>query len=363
MHFKARYAGHCVKCGKSIEVGQEISWFRKTRGAYHIDCENPAATSFQPEPEASKTSDSATPDALQVLAKAIEPFIATQTVNQQQVQEIIDQALAGFNPVITLEYKRESGEVKQIQGAHANMPMLMYLVSKRHHSYLYGPPGSGKSTAAKQVADCLGLAYGYISLNPQTPDSRLLGYMDATGNYRSTPFQNLYQNGGVFCIDEVDNASPSLLTTLNSGLENGHMAFPQSLVARHKDFVLIATGNTCGKGANPMFPDRRPFDAAFAERFTFVEWGYDTSLEQAITLAINPKAKNWLKWVVGVREFCKDKYPRVLVTPRASFKGAAYLLDSGFSSEQIADMVIFKGLDPATRSAILSANPFIGKGY
>lgn len=369
MAFKARYAGTCRDCHKPIEIGQEISWSRKTRAVFHVNCQDVNATTKEqsngtttqdiPTITASDNGNTANHSSVfSILAAEIGPFIKSQTVNREQVESIIAEVMAGYNPVITLEVKRSDGEIKRIEGAHANMPKLMYLVSKRHHTYLYGAPGSGKSTAAKQVADSLGLAYGYISLNPQTPDSRLLGYMDANGNYRSTPFQQLYANGGVFCIDEVDNASPSLLTTLNSGLENGHMAFPNGLVQRHADFVLIATGNTAGRGANPMFPERRPFDAAFAERFTFIDWDYDVNLERAITMAINPKADNWHRWILGTREYCKSKYPRVLVTPRASFKGAEYLLDSGFTHEQIADMVLFKGLDQATREAILTNNPF-----
>jgi hypothetical protein len=136
------------------------------------------------------------------------------------------------------------------------------------------------------------------------------------------------------------------------------MAFPNGLAEKHPDFVLIATGNTCGKGANPMFPERRPFDAAFSERFSFIEWDYDVNLEKAVTLAINSKAIDWHRWVLKAREYCKKNHPRVLVTPRASFKGAEYLLDSGWDYGTIADMVVFKGLDADTRKAIIAANPF-----
>ena len=199
------------------------------------------------------------------------------------------------------------------------MPQLLYLLSKRHHVYLYGGPGGGKSTAAKQAADALGIQFGYISLNPQTPDSRLMGYMDATGNYRETLFHKLYRDGGVFCIDEMDNASASLLTTLNSCLENGHGAFPNGMIPRHENFVVVATGNTAGRGANPQFPDRRPFDCAFSERFTFIEWDYDQQLEEAITMAINPKATDWLKWIRNVRTYAKQNHPKLIVSPRRHF--------------------------------------------
>lgn len=182
-----------------------------------------------------------------------------------------------------------------------------------------------------------------------------MGYMDANGNYRETLFHTLYRDGGVFCIDEMDNASASLLTTLNSCLENGHGAFPNGMITRHEKFVVVSTGNTAGRGANPQFPDRRPFDCAFSERFTFIEWDYDLNLEEAITLSINPKAGSWLKWVRAVRTYAKQNHPKLIVSPRASFRGAEYLNDSGWKPVDIAEAVLFKGIDKDTKSAILNA--------
>jgi hypothetical protein len=410
---QSRFTGSkCKKCGATIQAGQYISWARRgaNAGTYHVDCSNPnnrPADAIPPtpvqtpanvdapvrntdnpaykayladepsEPISEPTPASASKDVLgSVLAEAIKPFFTT-TINREQLREAIADGTKGFATQdmladmaatlekIALQSRTLSIEVKsaetvrRIDGAHESMPELLYILSKRHHAYLYGGPGSGKTYAAKQCSEALGLDYGYISLNPQTPDSRLLGFMDANGNYRETVFYNLYKNGGVFCIDEVDNASPSLLTTLNSALENGHAAFPCGMIERHKDFVLVATGNTCGRGANPMFPERRPFDAAFAERFTFLNWEYDTNLETAIVRAINPAdvANDWLNWIRKVRADCKTRFPRVIVSPRASFKGAEYLKDSGWPVAHIAENVLFKGLDVDTVKAILSANP------
>lgn len=255
----------------------------------------------------------------------------------------------------TLEIKSvDSGKLKTIESAHEKLPMLLYYISKRHNVYLYGPVGSGKSTAAQQVAEALELKFGYLSLNPQTPDSRLLGFIDAGGQYRKTVFYDCYTQGGVFCIDEMDNASASLLTTLNSMLENGHGAFPDGLHERHKDFVLVATGNTNGRGGNLMFPERRPFDSAFAERFTYLEWGYDEALEAKITLSINPKADTFLTWIRKMRTYCGKEFPRLVISPRVCYKGALYLLDHP-NKEEMIEGLLFKGLDKDSKTKILNA--------
>lgn len=303
------------------------------------------------------TTDTELKQALEILGKHI-----PTALNEADIKKIVEAEFAKLPKAepLKIDVTRSNGEIKRIDNAHVNMPQLMYLLSKRHHVYLYGGPGSGKSTAAKMAADALGIRFGYISLNPQTPDSRLLGYMDANGNYRETLFYQLYKDGGIFCIDEMDNASASLLTTLNSCLENGHGAFPNGMVQRHEDFVVVATGNTAGRGANPQFPERRPFDSAFCERFTFIEWDYDHQLEEAVTLAINPNANSWLVWIRTVREYAKKNHPKLIVSPRASFRGAEYLKDSKWPTETIAEAVLFKGIDKDTKAAILNAHPVKG---
>lgn len=293
------------------------------------------------------------------LAQAIAPYLEEKLktkVDEDSIKGLVADALKALAPV-TIEIKKENGEVKTLTGVHESFKTLLYLIGKGHHVYLYGPAGSGKSTAASQAAEALSLDFGYISLNPQTPDSRLLGYMDATGQYRGSSFRHCFENGGVFCIDEMDNASGSLLTTLNGMLENGHGAFPDKIVQRHANFIVVATGNTNGRGGNAMFPERRPFDAAFAERFTYIFWEYDTKLEAQLTLAINPKAEPWLNWVKRTRKYCMEHFPKVLLSPRCSFKGATYLKDKELDVKEIAEAVVFKGLDKEIVKKIVDANP------
>jgi cobaltochelatase CobS len=284
-----------------------------------------------------------------IIADGLLPIAKTVDDSMAEIRDIAKKATGG---VLSIEIKKEGEkEVKKIDGVHKDFDTLLKLIQVGDHVYMWGPPGSGKSTAARQVSDALGIEFGYISLNPQTPDSRILGYLDAGGHYRSTVFRKLYEEGGVMCIDEMDNAAPSLCVTINSGLESDLMAFPDRMVKRSPKFVLVATGNTTGRGANPSFPERRPFDSAFAERFTYLEWNYDHSLERAIALAHNPKAVAWVDWIQKVRAFCVKTYPRVVVSPRASFKGAKLL--GKFKEADIAEMVLFKGLDRDTVKAIL----------
>ena len=248
---------------------------------------------------------------------------------------------------------------------HHTFGTLRYYVEQRQHVYLWGLPGSGKSTAAEQVAEELGLPYGYVSLNPQTSEFRLLGYKDAMGVYQETVFRHCYEHGGVFCVDELDNANPALLTTLNGMLESNLGAFPDCIVHRHHDFVFVATGNTNGRGATKSFPDRRKMDCAMMDRLAFIEWGYDEILETAIACKIAGSVKvgtEVTKWVQAVREWAAEHAPLLAVTPRASFRLCA-ALHSPQTNEELLDTVLFHGIDKDIVRACLSHNRFSPRKY
>lgn len=95
-------------------------------------------------------------------------------------------------------------EVQQLVAAgkveHEHMPLLATAARARIPSWLHGEAGSGKSTAAEKIADRERLDFRSISLCPTTSKSDLLGYRDATGQYRSTAFRDIYENGGCLSL-------------------------------------------------------------------------------------------------------------------------------------------------------------------
>lgn len=374
----------CPGCNLPVDIGPgaRVIYDAKTNEYRHIACEYrhiacpaPAAAATKPEPvpEPEPAADAALGlgAIVKALGVAIGPEVRKhvraefniETVRESLLSEvtaatskIVAQAVASARIPITLEIRR-GDTVTEVKGAHAAMPRLLDLVSRRKNVYLFGPPGSGKSTGAAQVAKALDAPYGYVALNKQTPDSRLLGYMDAGGTYRATPFRKIYEFGGVFCSDEMDNAPANLMTTLNGLLENGHGAFPDAIVPRHPDFVFVGTGNTTGRGGDVLFPERCVFDAAFMERFVYLRWEYDLALEESLTMARNPKAGPWLTWTRKAREFCLASKIRLFLSPRCSFVGAELLTDPAYSVAEVADAVAFRGIAEETKAKILTACP------
>lgn len=239
--------------------------------------------------------------------------------------------------------------------AHTLFPKLLYLAARRHNAYLWGPSQSGKSYAAHAVARALNLPYYYLSLNPQTPDSRLVGFMRPDGTFQETVFFKAYRDGGVICLDEVDNASASLLTTLNSALANGAASFPCGMVEKHPDCIIIATGNTPGRGGTPVYPERRQLDGAFGERFTFLFWGYDLELEERLVLSINRDAGAALVWIRELRAAAERLGVRVMATPTSAMRLAEYMADGTLTRDEMLDGTVWKGLDATARGKLEAA--------
>lgn len=349
--FTAKGTEVCYVCNLLIPAGSRKSWDRRgKRGDRHFECAD------VPTP----TKTPSTGGLFEQLAKEIGPYIENSIDGlEDQIHEMVQDAVKDALDLIPTQrieiFSPETKETKTIDGQHQLFATLLKLVTRRKSVYLYGGPGSGKSTAAFAVADALGMQAGYISLSPQASPSVLFGFVDAHGNPVKTEFSRLYTEGGVFCIDEADNANANLLVQLNGALAGKSCAFPWGNEKRHPDFVCIATGNISGWGADRMFPDRRPLDAAFRDRFFFVEWSYDEKFESMLALLESPSAKPWVKWIQSVRSYVVTAYPKLMVTPRASIEGASMLGE--FAMAELAEMLVFKGFDRDSKTRILAANP------
>jgi MoxR-like ATPase len=293
-------------------------------------------------------------------------------VDAEKVQKIAtDAALAVVNKEpeprsITVTAIRDNGTTANLGTAHEQLEQLVYLCrvapKAMRWPLLYGAPGGGKSHAAAQAALALEVPFYYVALTPGLPDSRLFGYLDANGTYRGTVLRQAYENGGVLCLDEIDNASDTTVTGLNALMANGHGSFPDGIIARHPRFVLVATANTPLRGGSRNHSGRRALDGATLDRFAFLEWHYDTALEDARVQAVLPgkDGKAWVRWVRKVREYAQAHVPQLIVSQRAAYSGAVALaegLPEGLTLDWLARTYVFAGIEPATVATILAACP------
>jgi cobaltochelatase CobS len=180
-------------------------------------------------------------------------------------------------------------------------------------------------------------------------ETALKGYNDANGNYVGTEFRRIFEGGGVFVFDEIDNANPNVLGALNSALANGFMAFADKRVAKHPDFVGIATGNTFGSGATMEYVGRNPIDGATIDRFAQLEVPIDEKVEDAMLASVGLDAIIATKWVTAVRKArqnVSESGLKVIVSPRATLNGAKLLRSGAFTMDEVFTATVTKGAKP-----------------
>ena len=263
---------------------------------------------------------------------------------------------------------------EKLRASHLHAPLLKAALMADVPVWLYGEAGSGKSTAAEQMADELDLSFRSISLGPSTSKADLMGYRDATGEYRSTAYRETYEDGGVFLFDEIDNAHPSVLTILNNSIANNQGEFPDKRISRHDDTRFIAAANTIGRGATAEYVGRTPIDAATIDRFAFVPMDIDPELEEALVLGDQvrnsyvdissggvPNAREWLAVVRAHREAVSELGIRAIIGQRAALYGKR-LAEQGVGKDWLSEMLLYKGMKKYDREKLESAaGKLVGK--
>lgn len=230
---------------------------------------------------------------------------------------------------------------------HYAQERLILMLGAGCNVYLYGPAGSGKTTAGRKCADAFKLPFYFTGKIDS--EYLLLGFNNAQGETVRTQFREAYEHGGVFLFDEIDRSAPSAFTALNAALANGICAFPDGVIPMHPDFKCIAAGNTRMGGADNTYTAGQQQDASSVDRFAFLHWGYDEKLELALA-----NDKSWCKLVQAVRAQVLARGINSLVTPRATIDGCK-LLAAGLGWDDVAHAVLWKGLDESTIETLKDA--------
>lgn len=282
-------------------------------------------------------------------------------VTEARVEELIAYQIARTKPK-TVKVQFKDREPVLVEGQHREFARLLDAIDLRDPVILTGPPGTGKSYAAHSASTVLSMFYGEISVGPTMTESRLLGYLDATGRYICTAFRQCYENGGVFLLDEADNGSGAVIAVLNNAMANGRCAFPDKLIQQHEDFVLVVAANTVGHGASREYLGRQGFDGPFRDRLTFIDWQIDEVLEDSMAQAVGVEhsvpSEKVQEWIITVRKIrkaiVKSGQVRVVASPRSTVKGIRYMA-KGWGKEQILEAVLWKQVNPEVRKKITQA--------
>lgn len=237
---------------------------------------------------------------------------------------------------------------------HQQFPHLLAAASTRENIWVWGPAGTGKSTAGEQLAHALfGDATKFYCNNKMVDQHEVTGYQDGHGVYHTTNFRRAFEGGGIYMSDEIDRTDNRVTTVFNGALEQGRFAFPDKDVMRHPDFIFIATANTSGAGGNKKYVGAMKHDAAFLDRFWTLDWPIDLALEDALT-----PNKAWLQYVRDCRAKLGDSIEGHMITPRASIKGSK-LLAAGMHPDLVIEGLLKKGLSASQWQQIKPTYKFV----
>ena len=278
---------------------------------------------------AEEMSDVPTKDAIAAMvANALENIPArTITVKLEQTEGLVPKTLDGAR------HKLAETVLKRISLGFKNL-------------FLSGPAGCGKTTLVAQVAEALGLRFASVSCSAGMSESVLLGRLLPIGEngqfaYTLAQFVDLYENGGVFLLDEGDASDANTLLVMNSALANGHLDIPNRIdnpvAKRHPNFICFVAANTWGAGATREYVGRNQLDAAFLDRFVGAKFylDYDRDLELTLVTAIAPegKATEFLAKAYSVRERITSTGMRRIFGTRSLISGAKLL--HGYSVSEV----------------------------
>ncbi len=245
-----------------------------------------------------------------------------------------------------LEVKFKDQPKKDVGLQHKSFADVLSTLSAGVNIALVGPAGSGKTTIVHNASKVLNLSFASQSVSAQSTVFDFFGYKSATGEYIGTMFREKYENGGVFLLDEFDAGNPNVLAALNQATANGHCPFPDKMIEKHKDFIIVMAGNTFGGGGTIDYVGRNKIDAATLDRFAFIYIDYDEVLEKALS-----SNEDWCNRVQDYRRRVIEKKVRTIISPRATFNGEK-LLSAGLPLKTVEEMIIFKGLTQDERNLI-----------
>lgn len=298
----------------------------------------------EPQPEEVQPEEMQPEEVPQQQSNPLDPFAML-------VKQVTDAVLGQIKPMLEEVAKNQTSTkvehvhtikvndmITKVEGlTHPKFERVLKYVANHHNVYLYGPAGSGKNVICEQVAKALGVPFYYQ--NTIITKFDVTGYKNAAGEFEETEFYKAWTQGGVFMLDEADNACAEALVTLNAALANGYYSFPGiGRVECSPNFYCVAAGNTNGQGATDEYCGRYKMDESSRDRFAFVDIDYDPEIEEGICGG----HKDVLDFVRELRGICKEQRISLICGYRA-IKNLTMFYDDDAAA--IIDDFILKGAE------------------
>jgi MoxR-like ATPase len=196
----------------------------------------------------------------------------------------------------------------QVVGRRRELELVLAALAADRHVLLEGPPGTGKSTLLRAVAQGLGIGFEFVEGNAELTPARLVGHFDPArvlnegydpSVFVDGPLVSALRDGSLLYVEEINRIPEETLNVLITVMSEGELNVPRlGRIAAAKGFRLVAAMN--------------PFDAvgtarisgAVYDRVCRVAMSYQTAEEEVAIVQRNLDGAvvdaSWIEKAVSV---------------------------------------------------------------
>lgn len=140
-----------------------------------------------------------------------------------------------------------------VVGRRRELELLTAALAGGRHILLEGPPGTGKSTVLRSIAEESGTSFEFVEGNAELTPARLVGTFDparvltegyAADVFLPGPLARALTDGGLLYIEEINRVPEETLNVLITVMSEGELHVPRlGMIRAGSGFRLVAAMN------------------------------------------------------------------------------------------------------------------------
>jgi MoxR-like ATPase len=140
-----------------------------------------------------------------------------------------------------------------VVGRKRELELVVAALHGGRHVLLEGPPGTGKSTLLRSVAEAMGVGFAFVEGNAELTPARLVGHFDParvlTDGYSADvfvdgPLVTALRDGSLLYVEEINRIPEETLNVLITVMSEGEITVPRlGTVKSSAGFRLVAAMN------------------------------------------------------------------------------------------------------------------------